>query len=377
MSRSVFQSFIRSRTAGTASVLMVALGLLPAACRDHAPTGDGVDGTTAGPALTPVSRLVLQETDTLFLSSPGDFGFEPADGSFYVTDQFAGRLLQIDRTGRIVRTFGRKGSGPGEFAQINLMFSRGNELFVNEGRQSVFHIFDRRTGQVQGGRRHDGILRDVRVVGHTAWLGMQNSTHGTAVARWDLDSDSVRYMIPLPREYRESQPLAGIYSSVFVVPWADTLLVGYAGSDDLHVATQAGALVDTVAVPVRARRGVPGDLVKRLPRMQWPEMIASASALFGLARLSDGRFAAVHLDQVVNGNSFAADGFVSVLSADRRTACVDGKLPLTRDTSPRVLFRGDTLYVLQQRLTEDERPETSITGFVLNTNRCRWLPVDQ
>ncbi|WP_420130297.1 hypothetical protein [Longimicrobium sp.] len=324
-----------------------------------------------------MSRLVLQESDSLFLSSLGDFGFEPADGSFYVTDQFAGRLLQIDRSGRIARTFGRKGTGPGEFAQINLMFSRGNELFVNEGRQSVFHVFDRRTGQVQGGRRHEGIFRDVRLVGNTAWLGMQNSTHGTAVARWDLDSDSVRYMIPLPREYRESQPLAGIYSSVFVVPWADTLLVGYAGSDDLHLATQGGTLVDTVSLPIRARRGVPDDIVKRLPKLQWPEMIASASALFGLGRFADGRVAAVHLDQVVNGSSFTADGFVSVLSADRRRACVDGALPLSKDTSPRVLFRGDTLFVLQQRLTEDERAETSITGFLLNTDRCRWLPVDR
>jgi hypothetical protein len=373
----VSRSVIQLRTLAKPCVRVVALGLLLGACRDQARPEISLNGATGGPALTPVSRLVLQESDTLFLSSPGDFAVEPADGSFYVTDQFAGRLLQIERTGRIVRTFGRKGSGPGEFAQINLMFSRGDELFVNEGRRSVFHVFSRRTGEVMGGRRHEGILRDARVVGHTVWLGMQNSAQGTAVARWDLDSDSVRYMIPLPREYRESQPLAGIYSSVFVVPWADTLLVGYAGSDDLHVATQGGAVVDTVGLPHNARRGVPDDIVDRLPRLQWPEMIASASALFGLARLSDGRFAMVHLDQVVNGNSFTADGFVSVLSADRRTACVDGRLPLWKDTSPRVVFRGDTLFVLQQRLTEDERPETSITGFVLNTSRCRWLPADR
>lgn len=376
MPRSGSISFMRPRTAGMACVLALALGFSLGACRDQAMPGGAPDSGGA-PVVTPVFRLVLHESDTLFLSSPGDFGFEPADGSFYVTDQFAGRLLQIDRGGNITRTFGRKGSGPGEFAQINLMFSRGNELFVNEGRQSVFHVFDRRTGEVRGARRHEGIFRDVRVVGHTAWMGMQNSTQGTAVARWDLDSDSVRYMIPLPKEYRESQPLAGIFSSVFVVPWADTLLVGYAGSDDLHLATQGGALVDTVRLPVHVRRGVPDDIVKRLPKLQWPEMIASASSLFGLARLPDGRFAAVHLDQVVNGNSFTADGFVSVLSPDRRTACVDGQLPLSRDTSPRVLFRGDTLFVLQQRLTEAERPETSITGYVLNTDRCRWFPIDR
>lgn len=373
MSFSFGTAFFCARLVG-GTALIAGLTASIAACgngtSDHAaPSGVG------GPSVTRVSHLVVQESDSLFLSSPGDFGFEPADGSFYVTDQFAGRVLQIDRMGRIIRAFGRKGSGPGEFAQINLMFSRGDDLFVNEGRQSTFHVFDRLSGEFREGRRHDGILRDVRVVGNTAWLGMQNSTHGTAAARWDLDSDSLRYLIPLPREYRESPPLAGVYSSVFVVPWADSLLVGFSGLDEFHLATQNGRVVDTVSLPVRARRGVPDDIVQRIPKMQWPEMIAAASALFGAARLPDGRFAAVHLDQVVSGSALTADGYVSVLSADRRSACVDGELPLARDTSPRVLFRGDTLFILQQRLTETEHAETSITGFVLNTESCRWLPV--
>src|SRR5687768_1123144 len=116
MLRSVFNSLMLPRTAGMAGVLAVALGFSLSACRDQATPGAAADGGGT-PEVTPVFRLVLHETDTLFLSSPGDFGFEPADGSFYITDQFAGRLLQIDRTGQITRTYGRKGSGPGEFAQ--------------------------------------------------------------------------------------------------------------------------------------------------------------------------------------------------------------------------------------------------------------------
>lgn len=357
-------------------LVRIAALLLLAACHDSpeppAPVRSAEGGT---PALRQVSRLVVQESDALFLSSPGDFGVEPADGSFYVTDQFAGRVLQIARDGRVVRTFGRKGSGPGEFAQINLMFSRGDELFVHEGRQSVFHVFDRRTGAYRDGRRHEGIFRDVRLVGNTAWLGIQNMALGTAVARWDLQSDSVSYMVPLPREYRESQPLAGIYNAVFVVPWADSLLIGFQGSDDLHLATSDGAVLDTVAIPARARRGVPDDFARRMEKMQWPEMVAGASALFALGRLSGGQLGAVHLDPVPTGRTFSADGFISVLSANRRAACVDGRIPLSKDTPPRMLFRGDTLFVLQQRLTEAERAETTITGFVVSSDGCRWIPI--
>lgn len=326
--------------------------------------------------LTQASQIVIQESDSLFLSSPGDFGLEPSDGSFYVTDQFAGRVLQIGRDGRVIRTFGRKGSGPGEFAQINLMFSRGDELFVHEGRQSVFHVFDRRTGEYRDGRRHEGIFRDVRLVGNTAWLGIQNATRGTSVARWDLNADSVQYLVPLPKAYRESPPLAGIYNSVFVVPWSDSLLVGFQGSSDFYVATTRGAVLDTVQIPVRVRRGVPDDFPTRMKTMQWPEMVAGASGLFALSRLTDGRIAAVHLDQVVTGRSFTADGFITVLSADRRRACVDGRITLGKDAPPRLLFRGDTLFVLQQRLVQGEKAETTITGLVVNTDDCRWIPVD-
>jgi hypothetical protein len=336
-------------------------------------TAEKTEGRT--PMVSQVGLVALQESDTLYLSSPGDFGFEPADGSFYVTDQFAGRVVQIARDGRMIRTFGRKGSGPGEFAQINLMFSRGDELFVHEGRQSVFQVFDRRTGELRDGRRHEGIFRDVRVVGNTAWLGIQHPTRGTSVARWDLDADRMQYMIALPREYRESQPLAGIYNSVFVVPWADSLLVGYQGSNDLYLATHAGAVLDTITLPIRARRGVPDDFGTKMKKMQWPEMVGGASALFALGRLSDGRIAAVHLDQVVTGNGFTADGFISVLSADRRTACVDGRIPLTKDAAPRMLFRGDTLFILQQRVAGENRAETTIASFLVDTKGCAWIPV--
>lgn len=328
-----------------------------------------------GPQPVRVWTIALRESDSLYLASPGDMASAPDDGSLFITDRFAGRVLQVRRDGEIVRTFGRKGTGPGEFTQLNVIFAKGDELFADDGVARAFHVFDRHTGSFRRmQRRHEGILHDIRLAGPTAWLGVQNRDRGTAIARWDLISDALVYAVPLPSEYRESQPLAGIYTGVYVVPWADSLLVALQGSNALYLATGDGVVSDTIDMPVRERRGVPADIVTRLKDLSFPEMFSAASGVFGLARMQDGRTAVVHFDQEISGTAITSEAYVSVLSADRRSACVDGRLSVSPDAQPRVMFRGDTLVVLEQRIVEGARAQTTVTGYVLDTRGCEWIP---
>lgn len=359
------------------AILPPLLALPLAGCEDRSASAPPLPPAAgAGPRAEALWTVTVREADSLYLSSPGDFWADPRDGSFYIADRFAGRVVQIDRQGRPLRLFGRKGKGPGEFTQVSTMFTRGDELFVDDGARRAFTVFDRRTGALKGVRPHEGIFYDVRLVGDTAWLGMQNLERGTAAARWEMQGDSIHYLAALPVEYRQSQPLAGIYNGSFVVPWADTLLVAVQASDALYLHNTRGDVLDTVPVPIGRRRGVPKDVVKQFQKMEFPRMFSAASALFALNRLSDGRIAMVHFDQQMDGGAITADAFVSVLSADRRRACVDGVLPLAKDAQPRLLFRGDTLLVLQQRLAAGDRAETTITAFRLTTAGCAWRPVE-
>lgn len=325
-----------------------------------------------GPTPVLAWRFTVREDDSVFITSPGDFAVDPDDGSFYIADRFTGRVAHVDRTGGIRGFFGRKGRGPGEFAQVSLMFVRGRDLLVNDAATEQFSVFDRRTREFREQRRHPGVFYGIRLEGSTAWMGMLNAGRGTAVARWNLQTDSLHYMVALPREYRESPPLAGIYNGSFVVPWADTLLVALQGSSTVHLHAPDGRPIDSVRVPAVARRGVPDDIVQRFKTMSYPEMFSAASGVFALQRLADGKVAVVHFDQEAQGSLITARAFVSVLSADRRRACVDGTLPVSTDTQPAVLFRGDTLVVMQQRLSADDRAETSIAGYLLDTCGCRW-----
>jgi hypothetical protein len=53
---------------------------------------------------------------------------------------------------------------------------------------------------------------------------------------------------------------------------------------------------------------------------------------------------------------------------------VDGQLDVTQDAQPKFTFRGDTLFVLEQRL-RDEGVRTTLSGYLVDTSRCSWLEV--
>ena len=101
------------------------------------------------------------------------------------------------------------------------------------------------------------------------------------------------------------------------------------------------------------------------------------SALVGLQRTAEGRFVLVHADFDVDERLLTkARFFVTMLSADRRMACVDAALPTSEDVASRITFHGDTLFVLDRRLVNDTTMETTVTGYEVDGSRCRWVAVE-
>lgn len=90
----------------------------------------------------------------------GDVGFDGAE-NLYVLDRLNARVVVFDSTGRFVRTFGRRGGGPGELgAPQQMAVARSGEVVVSDAGRRALVIFGR-----------DGSARSVPYPGVTMLIG--------------------------------------------------------------------------------------------------------------------------------------------------------------------------------------------------------------
>lgn len=111
----------------------------------------------SAPPGTPLYADVFSVTDAAVL-----------DGNWFVLDGRANQVHRISPEGEPVRSFGREGSGPGEFRRANAIVAHGDSIVVvGGGMVHVFgsggeHIVDRR---VQPGPSFDCIAPTMRTTG--------------------------------------------------------------------------------------------------------------------------------------------------------------------------------------------------------------------
>lgn len=354
---------------GVAAVIS-STGLLMPACGSSVPPPDGPHG----PSLAAIDSFPLQESDTLFLGRPRSLYIDPQSGDIFVADTYHDRVVRYDRASRRpVRVYGRRGSGPGEFTNVGLIFVDDSILFGADVQRNVLNLFHKDDGRLIGSRRHDGILGGAAVVSDRVVLGAQQKQRRTSLVAWDLSTDSMTPMGPLPEEYLESEPLAAVYSGITVAPWRDGLLVGFMGTNYLVRLSVTGDVLDTVAVPVVRRRGMPGDAVQRMERLSFPEIYGLGSALMELHRSADGSIVLLYYDQdLPEPGHTETTVYVSVLTPDLMQGCVDGEVEASSDAVPMAAFRGDTLFVLDQRV-HGEKATTWIRSFAIDAGPCEWI----
>lgn len=349
------------------------------------------EGGLAGPALVAVDSVLLAEADTLYLGNPYALALDPYDGSFYISDFFADRVLRFGRDGRLVRTYGRPGNGPGEFHTPTLTWPV-DSLYVAaaDNDHHLIHLFARQTGEHVRSVPYQGRLGLTRPVllGTGVWMPSRNRSTGTSALRWDPRTDSVQYLVPLPEEYLASfrglGRFAAFHTMGMLTGWADTVAVGMGGVNHVLLAGTDGRVFDTVSVPAVRRRGVPPDVVRVYdgdPQTPTRDLFRASSMLAHLFRRSDGSLVLVHhdadLEGELPGGLITVRAFVSVVAPGRDRACVDAELPLSADARPIQGFRGDTLFLLDRRITAGERLQTWVVSYQVDTRDCDWLATEE
>ena len=377
-----------NHAAHTSAVIVAGALAFLGGCLDSDPeVGERPDA--AGPVVVPVGDILLEETYEAYLGNPHTLVVDTADGSFLISDNFQGGIIRFGRDGRIVQRYGRLGEGPGEFKGMGTTFILNDSVVVGvDARRRLFKLFSRLDGAYLESFRYQGSIRgNVSVVaGMVVAPSMEFEDGFTSVLIWDPDADSFRYIVDLPEPYMQSLKGIGAFAGTLaggsVLTWADTMLVGMLGMNELRLATWEGEVLDTIRPPSVRRRGAPHDLHVKYDTdmsLSFKDRVEMKSLLTGIYRMSDGQTALVHYDQTITGEipmvEWLAAIYLTVLSADRQTACVDGFVPYTNETRARLAVSRDTLFLLDRTINETgDDLKTWIRLYEIDTSGCVWLP---
>jgi hypothetical protein len=319
---------------------------------------------------------MLQETDSSLIGTPIHLTVNRA-GAMFISDGMNGRVVEFARDGRFVRRFGARGNGPGEFRTPLASALMGDTILaVADAGSSRTSLFDTRTGAFLRSARHEGFPFSMQTSGDSVWIAAVYQHRNTSLGLWPTARDTFQYLGPFPAEYLESPLLKEWEPYATLLRLDDRFLLGFTGHPALFLTRLDGTVVVTVEIPVARRRGVPHDQTERHksdPKVE--EVAAMQSALVALHQQSSKEIAVVYSDITWQGRTITANPYISLISPDFSKACVDLPLATTKDGAPQFAFRGDTLVLLEQRVTGGAKAVTVARSYLIDAAGCDWVPV--
>ena len=343
--------------------------------------------------MIPVDSVLLEETGRFYIGNPFSLVPDTTDGSFLISDFFEDRILRFGRDGRLLRTYGRPGPGPGEFSELGPAFILNDSIVVGaDHHRRLLQLFSATDGRYLRAYRYRGRLgtNTYSVVAGRVVYPSSELAQQTSVAIWRFPHEEIDYVVPLPGEYVRSANhpsgytgrFAAFFSQGSAVAWSDTIMSGMSGLNGVFLSKWNGEALDTLDPPVVRRRGVPGDIQERLDDLGFrgrPHAITSILA--GLHRLSDGATAVFHHDATLEGEqphgTITADIWLTVIAPDRKTACVDALVPHFKAMRPIHTVVRDTIFLLDRRLNRAEDGlESWVRMYGIDTAECTWLDLD-
>ncbi|MEP6833122.1 MAG: 6-bladed beta-propeller [Gemmatimonas sp.] len=314
--------------------------------------------------------LTLESTDSAFISEPAALAVSRT--AIYVADVGSNHVFEFDRSGKLVRRIGQKGRGPGEFVSTSSLAMVGDTMLaINDPalkRVSLYEIHRHEFGRIIP---LPGLSLGIAATGDTLLFGVQDLTHKTSLARVVLRDGSMKQLGPIPASISNNPGVAASFPFGVAAAATSGYRVGFLGSNVIYHVDENGALIDSVVPAIRHRRGVPTDLAERLAMKGASAEVeaASTSSLITMARLPDGRTAVVHMDFTVERTSVTGKAYLSTISANGKSACIDLLIPTTEETRPMFAIHLDTLFAVQN-IVQQKSSAVSTTVAAFKIPNC-------
>lgn len=352
------------------------------------------------PSTEQPTAAVLLPPIPLKVTEQGEFGAYPpmtartSSGELFRIDYKAG-IAQYALDGSQRRLFGVAGEGPGEFrALASGAVLPGDSLFaVVDAARARLLLF----GVVDGAFRREIAIPPMQVTGQQ-WrfdgsMALIPISLGVPVfMRWNMTTDSVG-LWGEPTSFRKNAMVASMSSGEpSALRDGEGWLALIPGEVTLVRYDSAGAIVGTVPLPRRARRGEPADAKEQLARAsEEKRFVVPASMAMGIHRLPDGKVLLMHLDVEGTQTPREIEGvrpgrgwkveltsmrwWATIYAADLQTACVDQPVPFTTREMSRLLFSGDTVMTLSRLVDDAGNVRSELQRVRFDLGKCVWTPV--
>ena len=339
----------------------------------------------AGLRQLPVVRIV--ENDSLFLTRPIEIALGPG-GMVFVTEASEARVLGITPNGRIEKSFGRQGRGPGEFVSPATLAAAGDSMLL---------VFDRGQRRITSIRLPSWTLGAIIPLPE-AWPPTMRVVNGAVLVRsydWDQKTSLAQLDAAGTLVNREGViPDVGLKYPMLIhgaFPGAIFAIAGttayamFEVSPALYQWPRGGRVATTLTLPAPRRRGVRTELFEQL--LQDPgnaarnqELLQNRSVPVALETMTSSMLVLVTKDVAVANDSQTVVHHVTVVDLQRRRACPDLAIPSSRgrvsmrDPHPPVAVRGDTLVILDDVPDSRGEPGPALRRFRIEPARCeQWL----
>lgn len=360
---------------------LLCAAILAFACGDHRARSS----LAADQPLRRASVDTLAESDTLYVGRPFRATFTDL-GTLIVIDQFANRLVEFDRAGRLLHSIGRAGRGPGEFLAPVAIERWGRDTIVVADLWSLsISLFRAESGD---------FVSQIPVSGYS--VSLASSSAGLAVGAYSVEkqtaaawlssgSDSPRALASFPASAVRNPLAVRAYPASFVAARGDSLAVVIPASNELIVQGVHDSVGREVSVPVRLRRPIPQALDEALtPILRTPELLTFIPYPDGMKWRDDGLILLWHKDWQapqggIQGSASTVEReatlhvYATLIDRARSRACVDMVVPADWTENP-VIFADDTaLYALGHVVADSAaRPVLELRRYAIQLDACAW-----
>lgn len=324
---------------------------------------------TVAETLNVDSRILLVESDTAFIGRP--IGFAVSNSSeFYVSDGFSRRVLRFDSTGHFRQAIGRQGNGPDEFGQPALLVAVDDTtLLVSDDARRDFVVWNVNANKSRLRFPNKGSQGVIAVDGDNILATSIDYGNGTIARRWKFSNLESQQFGRLPR--RMNNPRIGvIWGRIPLEAKNDTVVFVTGDRDVVQIASGEFVPYDSITIPKRVRRGIPDVIDSTVGGGRTIyDVMRQLSSPYAVHKLSGDRIAVIHFDATVEKSLVTGPAYLTVVSKSGAPRCVDRQLPTHEGAIPRITFRADTLYVLDQ-FANGTRATTEISKIVLSSAVC-------